>query len=889
MGKVPAMRLAVFGIFLLAVNELMGQEKSITGIIVNSMRQSIPGVSITVRNADTTKILGYAISGKGGSFRVNDLPPGLEQLVLEFRHISFESKFLSVKGLEQNWPAGLTVELKEKATDLKEIVIKREIPVLVRSDTVVFNADSYRDPEVTKVEDLLKKMHGFSVDPNGRLSFNGKPVEKVLIDGDDLAGQAYQMITKNLDAVTIDKVEVINNFSDNRLLRNVAETNKVGINLKISSKFKSKISGSAEAGGSFERRYSADLSTVYIGRGSKWLMFGNSNNVARDPSGNARYYYQQEAGQISNNEGGPGGSKVLEHGNFAMPSIGERNTRENKDLGLSVMNSWRIGQHVSVNGLLGYDDLNSENTAGSSVFTQISDQEQWLVNNDMKVRNQGKDLVARLSVQRDGGKKHVSRIDLVVNGGEHDHKFSNLTTGAITDSLLEKLKNSFKEIRLGWQETFLLGSMVLQLNFDAETGSYDQQLNISSARYLSYWGLDSTYIFSKQALESRKDHYNFLLKVNGKDHQIQYEYGFRSEYRVLTKQSDAVISSTDMKPGFSVGARTFDARDLILKGMFRVGFRPGKKGWLGISGEIGWEALKTLSERNEFMIFNTGIGYTKSFSLLNSIRINYKVGKEFKEYNKFYPNELMSGNGMILNGLDFSGPEFSHGFLASWNSNNISKQRNWSANISYIMMPLRYTSGAVVYPEYSVQFFELGHNNSLLNMGVNWEGYVRKLRGRLGALISFNSGRYESRVNLVTGNSVRSGLRLENWWVSGFLMPVNAELRSAVLYSAGRWDQGELNRNWQYYLSLKLKLKTSGSFYGALAWNFHKLSAQQVFHGMDLFSSIRLSRMLLLSLTGTNLFNVGRVLERTVMPFSMSGSSYELVGRYLLLSLNMNF
>jgi hypothetical protein len=205
------------------------------------------------------------------------------------------------------------------------------------------------------------------------------------------------------------------------------------------------------------------------------------------------------------------------------------------------------------------------------------------------------------------------------------------------------------------------------------------------------------------------------------------------------------------------------------------------------------------------------------------------------------------------------------------------------------MMPLRYTSGVVVYPEYSVQFFELGHNNSLLNTGVNWEGYVRKLRGRLGALISFNSGRYESRVNLVTGNSVRSGLRMENWWVSGFLMPVNAELRSAVIYSAGRWDQGELNRNWQYYLSFKLKLKTSGSFYGALVWNFHKLSARQVFHGMDLFSSIRISRILLLSLTGTNLFNVGRVLERTVTPFSMSGSSYELVGRYLLLSLNMNF
>jgi hypothetical protein len=265
------------------------------------------------------------------------------------------------------------------------------------------------------------------------------------------------------------------------------------------------------------------------------------------------------------------------------------------------------------------------------------------------------------------------------------------------------------------------------------------------------------------------------------------------------------------------------------------------------------------------------------------------VGREFKAYNKFYPDELMSGNAMILNGLDFSGPEFSHGFLASWNSNNISKQRNWSANISYIMMPRRYTSGVIASPEFSQQFFEMGHNNSLLNTGVNWEGYARKLRGRLGALISFNSGRYESRVNLVKGSSIRSGLRMESWWVSGFLMPVNAELRGAVIYSTGRWNQGEINRNWQYHWSLKLKLRTAKSFYGALVWNFHKLSAQQVFHGMDLFSSIKLSRMLILSLTGTNLLNVGRVVERTVTPYSKSGSGYDLVGRYLLFSVNLHF
>jgi hypothetical protein len=889
MGKDPPMRLIMLGILQLAVNGLMGQEGIISGIVVNSMRQPIQGVTITVRSVDSTKILGYAITGKGGSFRIKDLPPRLEQLVLEFRHISFESRSLSVKGLQQHWPESLDIELKEKALELREIVIKREIPVLIRSDTVVFNANSHRGPEVRKVEDLLKKIQGFSVDPNGRLSFNGKPVEKVLIDGDDLADQAYQMITKNLDAVTVDKVEVINNFSENRLLRNIVETNKVGVNLKISSRYKSRVSGGIEVGAAIERRNNADLNIIYPGKRSKWLIFGNYNNVARDPSGNARYYYQQEGGQVNQFEYGAGGSMVLEHGNFSIPSIGERYTTDNRDFGFSVMNSWKIGEYVRINCLLGYDDLGAEKNSFSSVFTDISDQERWFVNNEMRVNNRGKDLVARFSIQRDGGKKHVSRIDLVLNGGRHSHRFSNVTTGSITDSLLEKLNNRLKEIRLGWQETFLLGSRVLQLHFNVETGGYDQELNISSSRYLSYWALDSTYIENKQALENRKEQYDVAIRINGKSGQFQYEYGVKSEYRVLVKRTEALISSTDAKPDFSSGFRSFDTRDLILKGVFRVGLRPGKKGWLGINGELGWEQLETVSDNRGFMTFNAGLGYTKSFSLLNSIRVNYKLGRGFKEYNRFYPDELISGNGMILNGLDFSGPEFSHGFLAAWNSNNISKQRNWSANFSYIMMPQRYTNGVVAYPEYSQQFFELSHNNSLLNAGLNWETYIRKLRGRLGALVSFNSGRYESSVNQVKGSSIRSGIRMESWWVSGFLMPLNAELRGAINYSAGRWAQGELNRNWQYYWSFKLKLKTAGSFYGALVWNYHKLSAQQVFHGMDLFSSIKLSSMVVLTLNGSNLLNVGRVIERTVLPYSRSGSSYQLVGRYLLFSLNLHF
>ncbi|MEY5046150.1 MAG: hypothetical protein RL713_1375, partial [Bacteroidota bacterium] len=82
---------------------------------------------------------------------------------------------------------------------LPEIQIKGNALVAKRrGDTLIFSADRFKRPEAIRLEQLLSNVPGFQVDASGRISFNGRPIKKLMLDGDDLTAENYQLISRNL-------------------------------------------------------------------------------------------------------------------------------------------------------------------------------------------------------------------------------------------------------------------------------------------------------------------------------------------------------------------------------------------------------------------------------------------------------------------------------------------------------------------------------------------------------------------------------------------------------------------------------------------------------------------------------------------------------------------
>jgi hypothetical protein len=121
---------------------------------------------------------------------------------------------------------------------LPEIQIKGNTLVAKRrGDTLIFSADRFKRPEAIRLEQLLSNVPGFQIDPNGRISFNGRPIKKLMLDGDDLTAENYQLISRNLRSLMIDSIQVLEKYNENRLLKNLDQNKDVAVNLVLKQSY----------------------------------------------------------------------------------------------------------------------------------------------------------------------------------------------------------------------------------------------------------------------------------------------------------------------------------------------------------------------------------------------------------------------------------------------------------------------------------------------------------------------------------------------------------------------------------------------------------------------------------------------------------------------------
>jgi hypothetical protein len=103
----------------------------------------------------------------------------------------------------------------------------------IKKDTITFNAKAFAQGNEEVVEDLLKKIPGLTVEADGTIKIGDQEVEKVMIDGDDFFERGYKLLTKNMPAQPIDKIELLQNYSNNRLLKGIEQSERVALNLKL--------------------------------------------------------------------------------------------------------------------------------------------------------------------------------------------------------------------------------------------------------------------------------------------------------------------------------------------------------------------------------------------------------------------------------------------------------------------------------------------------------------------------------------------------------------------------------------------------------------------------------------------------------------------------------
>lgn len=254
------------------------------GTVKDENKQPVISASVILKDS-LGKIVVYTFTDDTGKYNLKTDKTG--NLILSITSMGFEKKEIEVIVDTSQKQTKIDIELFSKWVELEEIVINSVRPITVEGDKVIFDAQSFSQGNEEVVEDLLKKIPGLNVTPDGTIKVGNQEIEKVMINNDDMFDKGYKILTKNMPVNPIDKIELLQNYSNNKHLKGIENNNKVALNLTLKEDYERQWFGNVQLGYGLasENRCEVKSNLMNFGNKSKYYFLTNLNNIGYDAVG----------------------------------------------------------------------------------------------------------------------------------------------------------------------------------------------------------------------------------------------------------------------------------------------------------------------------------------------------------------------------------------------------------------------------------------------------------------------------------------------------------------------------------------------------------------------------------------------------------------------------
>ena len=295
----------LLAVLLLFTISLSAQSIKVRGFIKDSIGSPLELANVIATVEATGEIESYAITNYEGRYQL-DLPKG-NTYILRASFLSYKTmtKSLTIPSTAENME--LDFALPSMASELDGVEIVYEMPVTVRGDTIVYNADSFTNGDERKLGDVLQKLPGVEVNEDGEIEIEGKAVSKVMVEGKDFFDGDSKLATKNIPADAIDKVEVLRNYNEVDQMRGLGnDQDNIAINIKLKEGKKNFWFGEVTAGAGIaddDGRYLVHPKLFYYSPKYSINLITDFNNIGEVPF-TFRDYFNFTGGFRNFNRGG---------------------------------------------------------------------------------------------------------------------------------------------------------------------------------------------------------------------------------------------------------------------------------------------------------------------------------------------------------------------------------------------------------------------------------------------------------------------------------------------------------------------------------------------------------------------------------------------------------
>lgn len=216
-------------IAILLVTGIASAQLKMTGTVKDTIGDPLEMANVVAIDTVAKRIASYGFTDAKGFYKLTLKKNTVYNIKISY--VGYKTANLVITTKETDLVKNVTLGNDNM---LDEINIVSKMPVTIKGDTIVYNADSFKNGSERKLEDVLKKIPGVEINDNGQIEVEGKTVEKVMVDGKDFFDGDSKLATKNIPSNAVDKIQVLRNYGDVNQLRGVQNNqDRVALNIKL--------------------------------------------------------------------------------------------------------------------------------------------------------------------------------------------------------------------------------------------------------------------------------------------------------------------------------------------------------------------------------------------------------------------------------------------------------------------------------------------------------------------------------------------------------------------------------------------------------------------------------------------------------------------------------
>lgn len=209
-------------------------------------------------------------------------------LVIRASFLGYKTREVSIKELHaDDNKYSMNCVLEENAFVLDEVVVK---PQNIEQDTINIKINAATLLANDNLEKVLQNSANFNIDPNGSISYKGKPIHRILVDGDEFFYHQNSIALEKIELRMIEGIQVNNNYTDRFSSENVYNENETVLNLRANQQLTSVLTGTAAGGYGMNNKYDAELSFMRFAKNNRGFFVSNTNNICRPTISNRDLY-----------------------------------------------------------------------------------------------------------------------------------------------------------------------------------------------------------------------------------------------------------------------------------------------------------------------------------------------------------------------------------------------------------------------------------------------------------------------------------------------------------------------------------------------------------------------------------------------------------------------